>query len=76
MIRTKVKLHLKDEGGDVDTITTWINLPEQQAHDHYIGKRLNLGTVADRMMKCFKVETLNIQDVNTKGTMNAVPIIK
>ena len=62
MIRTKVKLYLKGEGGDTDSITTWINLPEQEAHDHYIGKRLNIGTVADRMMKCHKVETLNVQD--------------
>ena len=75
MIRTKVKVYLKSEGGDTDSITTWINLPEQEAHDHYIGKRLNIGTVADRMMKCHKVETLNVQDKKTKGAINKAPII-
>lgn len=75
MIRTKVKLYLKGEGGDTDSMITWINLPEQEAHDHYIGKRLNIGTVADRMMKCHKVETLNVQDKKTKGAINKAPII-
>ena len=60
---------MKGEGGDTDSITTWINLPEQEAHDHYIG------TVADRMMKCHKVETLNVQDKKTKGAINKAPII-
>lgn len=75
MIRTKVKLYLKGEGGDTDSITTWINLPEQEAHDYYIGKRINVGVVSDRMMKCHKVKTLSVQDKERKGAIIKAPII-
>lgn len=38
-----------------------INLPEQEAHENYIGKRFNIGIDTDHMMKCWKVETLRVE---------------
>lgn len=66
MIRTKVKLHLKDNDGNKDVMVTWINLSEQEAHTHYIGKWLAVSTEPVKLMKCHKVETLNIQEAKKK----------
>lgn len=67
MIRTKVKLYLKDNDGNKETLVTWVNLPEEEAHTHYIGKWLNMGESADKMMKCHKVETLKRQEAKEKN---------
>ena len=52
---------LKDEHGNEDWFVTPINLPEQEAHENYIGKRFNIGIDTDHMMKCWKVETLRVE---------------
>ena len=57
-MKTIVKVYLKDEHGNEDWFVTPINLPEQEAHENYIGKRFNIGIDTDHMMKCWKVETL------------------
>ena len=55
MIRTKVRLYLKDEGGNKDTLVIWANLPEEEAHTHYIGKWLAVSTEPVKLMKCHKI---------------------
>lgn len=42
-MKTIVKVYLKDEHGNEDWFVTPINLPEQEAHENYIGKRFNIG---------------------------------
>lgn len=59
-MKTIVKVYLKDEHGNEDWFVTPINLPEQEAHENYIGKRFNIGIDTDHMMKCWKVETLRV----------------
>ncbi len=61
MIRTTVKVYLRGKDGELDHFITPINLPEQEAHEYYIGKWWNMGTDTDKMMKCYMVETLNIE---------------
>ena len=39
-MKTIVKVYLKDEHGNEDWFVTPINLPEQEAHENYIGKTL------------------------------------
>lgn len=41
-MKTIVKVYLKDEHGNEDWFVTPINLPEQEAHENYIGKRFNI----------------------------------
>lgn len=60
-MRTIVKVYLKDKQGNEDWFVTPINLPEQEAHENYIGKWLNIGRETDHMMKCWKVETLRAE---------------
>ena len=36
-MKTIVKVYLKDEHGNEDWFVTPINLPEQEAHENYIG---------------------------------------
>lgn len=61
-MKTIVKVYLKDEHGNKDWFVTPINLPEQEAHENYIGKRFNIGIDTDHMMKCWKVETLRVEN--------------
>lgn len=60
-MKTIVKVYLKDEHGNKDWFVTPINLPEQEAHENYIGKRFNIEIDTDHMMKCWKVETLRVE---------------
>lgn len=60
-MKTIVKVYLKDEHGNKDWFVTPINLPEQEVHENYIGKRFNIGIDTDHMMKCWKVETLRVE---------------
>ena len=57
-MRTTVKVYLIDNDGKEDSFITPINLPENEAHAYYMGKWWNMGTDGDRMMKCYKVETI------------------
>ena len=61
MTRTTVKVYLEDVNGNTDSFTTSINLAEQEAHDYYLNKWWNMGTEGDHMMKCNRVETLQIE---------------
>lgn len=61
IMRTTVKVYLKDKRGNKDWFITPINLPEQEAHENYIGKWFNMGRETDHMMKCWKVETLKVE---------------
>lgn len=63
MIRTTVKVYLKDKDGKKDSFVTPINLPEDEAHQYYIGKWWNMGIEGDYMMKCYMVETIKVEDV-------------
>jgi hypothetical protein len=58
MIETIVKVFLRDEAGNLDSFTTTINLPEQESHAYYLGRSWNMGVKGDRMMECYKVETV------------------
>ena len=58
MIRTIVKVYLRDENGELDYFITPINLPEDEAHYYYINKWWNMGIVDDHMMQCYAVETV------------------
>lgn len=60
-MKTTVKVYLKDKQGNKDWFVTLINLPEQEAHENYIGKWFNMGREMDHMMKCWKVETLKVE---------------
>ena len=60
-MRTVVKVYLQDEQGNKDWFVTPINLPEQEAHENYIGKWFSMGRETDHMMKCWKVETLKVE---------------
>lgn len=71
MIKTKVKVFLKDTEGNKDTLVTWVNLPEQEAHDRYIGKWINVGIRKEHLMKCYKVETLDVKEVVRTKKLNA-----
>ena len=57
-MKTTVKVYLKDEQGNKDWFVTPINLSEQEAHRYYLGNIFNMGRETDRMMKCYKVETI------------------
>ena len=57
MVRTTVK------DGKKDSFVTPINLPEDEAHQYYIGKWWNMGIEGDYMMKCYAVETIKVEDV-------------
>ena len=48
-MKTIVKVYLKDEHGNKDWFVTPINLPEQEAHENYIGKRFNIGIDTDHI---------------------------
>lgn len=48
-MKTIVKVYLKDEHGNEDWFVTPINLPEQEAHENYIGKRFNIGIDKQRV---------------------------
>lgn len=61
MTRTTVKVYLEDENGNTDSYITPINLVEQEAHDYFLNKWWNMGTEDDHMMKCNRVETLQIE---------------
>lgn len=50
-MKTIVKVYLKDEHGNKDWFVTPINLPEQEAHENYIGKRFNIGIDTDHMCR-------------------------
>ena len=54
-MKTIVKVYLKDEHGNEDWFVTPINLPEQEAHENYIGKRFNIGIDTDHMMKWLSI---------------------
>ena len=58
MIETIVKVFLRDKAGNLDSFTTTINLPEQESHAYYLGRSWNMGVEGDRMMECYKVETV------------------
>lgn len=60
-MRTTVKVYLRDKQGNEDWFVTPINLPEQEAHENYIGKWINMGRETDHMMKCYKVETIKVE---------------
>lgn len=64
MVRTTVKVYLKDKDGKKDSFVTPINLPEDEAHQYYIGKWWNMGIEGDYMMKCYAVETIKVEDVS------------
>lgn len=64
MIRTTVKVYLKDKDGKKNSFVTPINLPEDEAHQYYIGKWWNMGIESDYMMKCYAVETIKVEDVS------------
>lgn len=63
MERTTVRVYLRGEDGEHDQFVTPINLPTQEAHDYYIGKWCNMGIETDKMMKCYMVETLKIEEL-------------
>lgn len=65
MIRTTVKVYLRDENGELDYFITPINLREEEAHAYYINKWWNMGVINDHMMQCYKVETIRITRTDT-----------
>ena len=54
-MKTIVKVYLKDEHGNEDWFVTPINLPEQEAHENYIGKRFNIGIDTDHMLSLIHI---------------------
>ena len=48
-MKTIVKVYLKDEHGNEDWFVTPINLPEQEAHENYIGCLLYTSDAADEL---------------------------
>lgn len=63
MERTTVRVYLRGKDGELDQFVTPINLPTQEAHDYYINKWWNMGIETDKMMKCYMVETLKIEEL-------------
>ena len=57
-MKTTVKVYLIDNEGKEDSFITPINLSENEAHNYYLNKFWNMGIDGDKMMKCYKVETL------------------
>lgn len=62
MIRTTVQVFLRADNGELDEFITPINLTPDKARNHYVGRIFNMGTVEDKMMMCYAVHILQVQE--------------
>ena len=54
-MRTYIKVFFEDG----DHLETWINLPESEAKEYYLGKLFNIGSGPnDNIKECVRVEIL------------------
>lgn len=62
MIRTTVQVFLRADNGEQDEFITPINLTPDKARNYYVGRIFNMGTVEDKMMMCYAVHILQVQE--------------
>lgn len=62
MIRTTVQVFLRADNGEKDEFITPINLTPDKARNYYVGKIFNMGTVEDKMMMCYAIHILTVQE--------------
>lgn len=68
MIKTLIDIFFRDEEGNEDKTTTWINCPPEETEKYYLGRWFNrgprhttTGMRDDWMMRCYKVEILDME---------------
>lgn len=53
---------LRADNGEQDEFITPINLTPDKARNYYVGRIFNMGTVEDKMMMCYAVHILQVQE--------------